>query len=311
MIAGNNIYRWLTLICILFALLSCRETPAEAPSDVLLKVDDRILTVQEFQRSFKRSLPADQPLSDDEQDELKRSFLVQAIDHLLMVQEARRRGLTVSVAEVDAALQDFRQDYSDPAFERLLRESGTTLQQWRSDLEDGLLIEKVIEEAVYAQILVPEEEIATYYHEHREEFDRPQQVRARQIVVANKADGEKVLGLLRSGQPFAEIAKQYSLSPDSEDGGDLGYFASGEMPQEFDAVVFKLPVGRLSDLVKSDYGYHIFLVDEIRPAVRLTLDEARDEIIHILRVDKEEKAYQVWLQDLRTRANIEVDWDLL
>ena len=308
---GRLFCRWMVLACTLLTLLACQQTPADAPSEVLLRVDDRTLTVQEFQHSFERTLPTDQSLSEEEQQELKRSFLVQAIDHLLMVQEARRLGLTVSVAEIDALLQGFRQDYPGPAFERLLKERGTTLQQWRADLEDGLLIEKVLKKAVYSKILVPEEEVVAYYQEHRKEFDRPKQVRARQIVVADKAEGEKVLGLLRGGEPFAEVAKKYSLSPDSENGGDLGFFAPGEMPPEFDAVVFNLPVGQLSDLVKSDYGYHIFLVDESRPAMQLSLDDARDEIIRNLRDEKEEKAYQVWLQDLRARANIEVNWALL
>jgi peptidyl-prolyl cis-trans isomerase C len=136
-------------------------------------------------------------------------------------------------------------------------------------------------------------------------------VRARQIVVASRDEGERLLGLLRQGEPFAEVAQKNSLSPDAEQGGDLGFFSRGEMPPEFDAIVFTLPAGRLSDLVRSEYGYHLFLVEERREALRLPLTAVRDEIRDKLLAEKEEQAYQQWPQDLRGRASIEVDWSRL
>ena len=101
------------------------------------------------------------------------------------------------------------------------------------------------------------------------------------------------------------------MSPDATKGGDLGFFARNEMPAEFDAVVFKLTPGRLSDLIKSEYGYHVFLVEEKRKAHQLTLDEARADIRQHLTHVKEAIAYQQWLQDLRARASIEMNWELL
>ena len=127
-------------------------------------------------------------------------------------------------------------------------------------------------------------------------------------VVADELEGQKVLDLLRQGEPFAEVAQEYSLSPDAEQGGDLGFFARGEMPPEFDAVVFDLPVNRLSDLVKSEYGYHIFLVEQKRKAARLTKKEAEAEIRQILEAQKKEEVYLGWLQEMRARAEISVDW---
>ena len=164
-------------------------------------------------------------------------------------------------------------------------------------------MEKLLEETVYSRVDVTDKEIADYYEANRKQFDRPAQVRARQIVVADEAKGQEVLGLLRQGRPFAEIAAEYSLSPDAEQGGDLGFFARGEMPPEFDDVVFDLPVNRLSDLVKSDYGYHIFLVEE--------KSKVSEEIRAILESQKKEVVYLDWLQEMRARAVINVDWSQL
>ena len=171
--------------------------------------------------------------------------------------------------------------------------------------------QKLLDQAVYSRVSVTDMEVDAHFKANRGQFDRPAQVRARQIVVAVEAEGQEALGLLRQGQPFAEVAAKYSLSPDSQQGGDLGFFARGEMPLEFDEIVFDLPVNRLSDLVKSEYGYHIFLVEEKRKAARLSKKEATEEIRSILESRKKEEVYLGWLQDMRARAVIAVDWTQL
>lgn len=296
---------------ILLSLLAACKQRGEVASPALIRVDGRTVTLEQFKKSFAKTLPTDQKLTDEEKEDLERSFLVQLIDRELALAEADRLKVSVTPEEAEAALREHRRDYPGDAFEQMLREQGISLEDWRRDLEAGLLMEKVVRQAVYTQVAVSETEIDNYYREHRDEFDRPAQVRARQIVVASREEGERVLGRLRQGEPFADVARQHSLSPDAEEGGDLGFFPRGEMPSEFDVIVFTLPVGRLSDLVQSEYGFHIFLVEERREALRLELPAVRDEIRDTLRAEKEEQAYQQWLQDLRGRANIEVDWSRL
>jgi len=297
----------LFFICLLPA---CRKQEA-AGSPVLIRVDGRSVTLEQFRKGFLKTLPADEKLTEEERGDLERSYLVQVIDRELALAQADHLGVSVAPEEVEAALLEHRRDYPESAFEQMLKERGITLEDWRLELEQGLLMEKVVRQMVYSQVRVEDSEIEAYYQEHREEFDRPAQVRARQIVLGSREEGERVLGLLRQGEPFAEVARQNSLSPDAEQGGDLGFFARGEMPPEFDAVVFTLPVGRLSDLVQSEYGFHIFLVEERREAMRLSLKAVHDEVRDALRAEKEEQAYQQWLQSLRAKASIEVDWSRL
>jgi peptidyl-prolyl cis-trans isomerase C len=190
----------------------------------------------------------------------------------------------------------------------MLQERGLTLPFWREELKESLIMEKLLDQAVYSRASVTDEEVTAYFEANRDQFDRPTQVRARQIVVAEEAEGQNVLALLRQGQDFAEVAAKYSLSPDARQGGDLGFFGRGEMPPEFDEIVFDLPVHRLSDLVKSEYGYHIFMVEEKRKASRLSKKEATSEILSILEGRKKEEVYLGWLQEMRARAVIEVDW---
>ncbi|PLX84019.1 MAG: hypothetical protein C0617_09335 [Desulfuromonas sp.] len=300
----------LLLLLSLLALPACRDkAPGEEPA--LLRVNGRAVSVEQFHRHFAETLPSERVFSDEEKEELQRSFLVQVIDRELILGEAERLGAAVSPAELAAAMEGYRRDYPDGAFEEMLGERGLTAERWKRRVNEGLLVEKVVRQAVLSRVDVGEEEVSAYFEEHRDQFDRPDQVRARQIVVATEEEGQQILGLLRQGEEFGGLARQHSLSPDAEQGGDLGFFSRGEMPPEFDAAVFSLPVGRLSELVRSDYGFHIFLVEEKRKAVRLPLEEVREEIRSRLEADREEQLHRDWLQELRGRASIEVDWSLL
>lgn len=294
--------------CLLGLAAGCGSEPVAEKKLPLIEINDQVISKAEFLAEFEKSLQKDQPLSSIEREELQRSFLVQLIDRELIHAEARRLNVTLSEAEVEAALQDYRRDYPGASFEAMLQERGMTLDSWRNELKESLIMEKLLDQAVYPNVLVTDMEVEAYYEANRDQFDRPAQVRARQIVVADEAKGREVLGVLRQGRPFAEVAAEYSLSPDALEGGDLGFFSRGEMPPEFDAIVFDLPVKRLSDLVKSEYGYHIFLVEEKRKATRLSKQEAEEEIREILEGSKKEEVYLAWLQDLRARALIAVDW---
>lgn len=303
----------LILICTLLLLGSvaaCKEKPAP-PVDILIKIDNRMVTLQDFRRDFAQILPPDQQSSAAERDELQRSFLAQTIDRQLALAAAEKMGVQVSPAEVDAALLDHQRDYPAGEFEANLLERKITLDDWKRELQERLVVEKLVGQVVGDKSKVSDAAIAAYYRANRDEFERPEQVRARQIVVASEADGAKVLALLQAKIPFAQVAKEHSLSPDGEEGGDLGFFARGEMPAEFDAVVFTLPVGRLSPLIKSEYGYHIFLVEEHRPAGKLTLTQAHEDIRATLQAEQDERLYRQWLDGLRAKAKIVVNWALL
>jgi peptidyl-prolyl cis-trans isomerase C len=295
------------LVCLLFA---CRDH-GEIPSSVLLRVNERITTLDQFQSDFARELAAEGNMSEAQTEELKRSFLAQKIDRELILCEADRAAIAIPQQVLEAAVAENQAEYPAGDFERMLKKQGLTMEKWRLWVQDNLRIEKVVRTLAYARVTVEEEEITEYFRNHRAEFDRPEQVRARQIALHGEEEGRRVLGLLRQGMPFAEAAQRFSQSPDSEQGGDLGFFSRGEMPVEFDQVVFRLPVGRISEVVKSEYGYHIFLVEERRNASRLTLPDVHQEIAARLREAKEEQAYQEWLQALREQAAIEVDWSLL
>jgi peptidyl-prolyl cis-trans isomerase C/foldase protein PrsA len=170
-----------------------------------------------------------------------------------------------------------------------------------------LVTEKLFQEHVYARVAVTEGEIRSHYEAHRDEFREPEQVHAAQIVVKGLDDAKRVQQQLRSGKKFADMARKYSLSPDAKVGGDLGFFPRGVMPPQFDEVAFKLGVNQVSDVVTTDYGFHLFKVLEKRPPRAGDLPEARTRIQEKLLKEKREQAQLEYLQSLWRKAKIYIN----
>ncbi|MEZ4483225.1 MAG: peptidylprolyl isomerase [Syntrophotaleaceae bacterium] len=302
--------RLVVLVWLAIALLGgCRERN-EPSSSVLLRVNERIIYFDRFEDDFARHLTVREVVSEQTRQELKRSFLAQKIDRELILSAADRAAIVLSELQQQALVAEHRQDYAAD-FDEMLKERGLSEDLWRRQLLETRRIEVTIERLAYADIVVSDEDVVAWYRQHEAEFDVPEQVRVRQITLANEADGQRVLGRLRQGLDFQEAARRFSISPDAEQGGDLGFFGRGQMPDAFDQVVFDLPTGRISELVQSEYGYHLFLVEARRSAQRLPLKQVRDKIADDLRNDRQEQAYRDWLQQLRSEATIEVDWTLL
>jgi len=157
------------------------------------------------------------------------------------------------------------------------------------------------------------EEVNDYYTRHLETFQRPEQVRARHILfkVASSASAEQeaqvrtraeaVLAALRNGEDFATLAKQYSEdTATAEQGGDLGYFPRGQMVAPFEEAAFSLPVGQLSDVVRTPFGWHILRVEDKREAETKPLAEVESEIQDKIREDKARDAAAAFVDDLLT-----------
>jgi len=148
------------------------------------------------------------------------------------------------------------------------------------------------------QVQVSDAEVKTYYDEHSAEYEKPEEVHARHILfrlapgatAEEKAKvrkrAEEVLAKLKAGADFATLAKQYSEDASAAQGGDLGTFSRGKMVAPFEAAAFSLAPGEISDLVESQFGFHIIKVESKEPAHTQTLEEARPQIVSVLTQEK-------------------------
>jgi peptidyl-prolyl cis-trans isomerase D len=161
-----------------------------------------------------------------------------------------------------------------------------------------------------------QEQIAGYYTAHQEMFRRQEQSRVRHILfkiapdAAPEQDAEvrakaaRVLAELREGADFVALAQAHSEDEATRDqGGDLGFFPRGQMVKSFEEVAFTLPVGQLSELVRTPFGYHILRVEDRTEADVKALLEVRDEIITKLQEERSREATLAFVDDLMVRLD--------
>ena len=200
--------------------------------------------------------------------------------------------------------QEGRMNLADPSlyvdcmneWQSTLREATeiTFNQNEREKLKNYLceksILEQYLEKFVFSTISITESDIADYYKSHSEQFKKPKRVTIRQIVAASETDAKNIQSKVRANN-FAEYAIQYSITPESENGGKLGPFSKGEMPQVFD-VVFSMEPGQLSTILKSTYGYHIIMLEKVLPESVMSLTGARKEIEKSLMRTMKEQEYK-------------------
>ena len=298
----------LTLLLILsFALWGCGEWGGGLPDHILAQVNNEQITVDEFNREVKELiLEPGKETKGRSLGNLKQAYLDQVIERKILVQEARQLGIRVSQEELNQAISEIKKDYPGEGFGEKLGLKGVTLEEWKARLEEKLLAEKMIRNALYYRGEIDEKEALQYYESYPSLFQIPQRVRARQIVVASEEEAIQILNQLKKGENFEKLAMKKSLGPEKVEGGDLGYFSQGERPSEFDHV-FTMEVGTISEVIKSPYGYHVFkLEDKIEPR-QIPFEEAKSGIFQELRQKKGEEEYQRWLKGLKGKAKVKIN----
>jgi hypothetical protein len=229
------------------------------------------------------------------------------IDHVLLDQEAWRLGLPVDDVEVQEALTGMM-PRSDGVADC---PAGVVAGELRTEVERRLRLDRLLQRW-FAALRPPRlEDVRKYYKRNRESFRRPELVHVFQIVknVAENEDpapAEQVMARAResllAGADFAEMARRYSDCP--EHGGDLGYFPRGVMVEEFDAVVFSAPVGELSSVFRTRFGFHLVLVHDHRAEGLRSFEEARLEIESAMLRVQQDRELGARLAELRARALI-------
>src|SRR5262249_33302610 len=131
--------------------------------------------------------------------------------------------------------------------------------------------------------------------------------RCRHIVASKRDKAERIRSLLDKGENFASVAQKYSESPDRENGGDLGYIARGDYPEIFEKACFALATGQTSDVIASEYGFHIFRVTDKQPSRQQTLPEVAADIARRLREEKATPRIKEWMDSLYSNKKITID----
>jgi peptidyl-prolyl cis-trans isomerase C/foldase protein PrsA len=280
---------------------------------VIATVNGEVIPRRDFERQLAREAQAMEgdARTPEQMAPYKAALLETLTEHLLLLQAAKAAGVQVTQEEVDRRVLALSSEYPAGTFDEALSGSQTTRAALIRSTREQLTIEKLLQQQVFGRVAVTEEQIRRSFDEHAEEFAEPEQVHAQQIVVRGLDEAKRIQQQLWQGKKFSELARRYSLSADAKVGGDLGFFARGQMPPAFDDVVFHLAPGSTSEVVSTDYGFHLFRVLERRPAHKRDLAEVRPAIEQKLVSQLRAEAQRRYVEGLKGRAEVKVNADTL
>ncbi|MGQ5711266.1 foldase protein PrsA [Desulforudis sp. DRI-14] len=227
------------------------------------------------------------------------------VDRMLIMQEAEEKGIKVTPEEIQAELKSMKDTWgiaSDEELDRMLALQGSSLEKVKEQIAMWHTVRKLIAPTV----TVTDDEARQYFTDHPDEFGQPEQVKVRHILVDTRDEAVSILQDLRRGADFSKIAEQKSKDhATAGSGGDLGFIKKGQMVPEFEKAAFSLNLGEISDVVQTQYGYHIIQALEKKAAVNPAFEDIKDDVKTRLIDQKIQEKFDSWLAELRSRANIE------
>ncbi len=297
-----------------------KPVPAQIP-DVVARVNGEDITKADFDRAVQNlearaggAIPAEQ------RDQVLRGVLDQIVGYTVLVQEGRARNLTVPDTEVDARITQVRSQFpSEEEFTKMLAERKLTLDQVKSDVRRDLTITKLIDAEIASKVAVTPEQVNDFYAKNPDQFKQGESVRASHILIGvpkgadaaakatARAKAEQVLNDVKAGKDFAALAKEHSADPGSAaNGGDLGFFQQGQMVGPFNDAAFTLAPGATSDLVETEFGFHIIRVIEKKEGRTIPLEEVKPQVEQYLERLNRQQQTDAFVNGLKAKGKIEI-----
>ena len=261
-------------------------------NDTIAKINDVKISKDEYNK-IASFLYATGYVQEDKNKGINNNILSFIIDNEVAYQDAHRENITVEDKDVNEKYEDLKETLkSNSAYKAKLDEVGVNDDFLKSQVKKDLIVSKY-KENFMKNIKINDNEIKTYYDNHKDEFTK-EEVRASQILISTLDDNnnvvnqeqkeklkdkaEDILEKLKNNEDFAILAKEYSDDKNSgKDGGDLGYFSKEDKNIDFTNPVFKLEKDQLSDIIETEYGYHIVKLTDNK-SVTKTLEESKEDI---------------------------------
>jgi peptidyl-prolyl cis-trans isomerase C len=250
------------LILALPALFACKREAA-TPPDVVVRVNERLLTLADFKRYLERNAGTDLAQLTPE---VASAMLDQFVEEIIISEYAASHGVEVPAEKITEAVRT---------------EAGITVIEKRDEMRREKLLQQLAAE-------VPEPSdvaVRGYYDQHQSDFRSDEEVRVRQILVNDEKLANEIVEKLKDGADFGEMSAQYSRAANAKRGGEIGFVSREELPKMFADEILSLKEGEISDVIRTDSTFHIFRVEERRPAGTLDAAAAAPLIIARLKED--------------------------
>ena len=303
----------LVVVC-LFVTGAFVYAQEEVVDRIVAIVNNDIITLSELNeatRPYRERIDASDKSSAEKNEliqSLEHDILHKMIDRVLTRQEAARRNITVSDADIQAAIENFKKqnNLDQEGLEKGLEAEGITLAEYRDRIREDILQSMLINREVRSKVIITREDIAAYYENHADAFKGETKYKLRNILLETEQGLQEVVARLEKGVPFQEAARQYSVAPNADDGGDLGVFDIGNFNETIRDAVLPLKEKEYSDIIQAGQGYQIIYVEDIQETGGKTLDQAKDEIQDILYKEQVEQKFADWIASLKENAHVKI-----
>ena len=218
--------------------------------------------------------------------------------------EAEEMNIKLSDAEVKKSFDQQRKQQfpKDADYKKFLKDSGQSEEDILQRVRLELLSNKIRDKIVKGKDQVTDQQIKAYYDKNRQRFSQPETRDLRIVLNKDKAKAEQAKKALESGDSWEEVAKKYSSDAGSKSkGGKLEGVAKGTQEKSLDAAIFGAKEGKLTGPLKSQFGYYVFEVDNVKKADQQTLQEATPTIKQLLSSQGQQKALDKFVKDFRSR----------
>ena len=314
-----------SLFLLLGGILPSSGTAAELVDRIIAYVNDDIITLSELNERTNALVAAQQqnPFQREQElslEEMRRNMLNRLIDERLASQEISRLQISVSEEEIDGAIARIMQEnhLTRETLEAELRKDERTIADLRQQIKEDLEQRKLVSREVQRKTVITDEIVEAYYRSNLNDFKEKERWRIQDIYLPYYPDdtpeerarlrnlAQEILERVRAGVDFGSLAKNYSQGPGAEAGGDMGYFARGELEPVLEAAVLNLKAGEVSPDIETTRGIHIIKVTEVDSTPPKALDEVRESIRNLLYRREVEFRYREWLSSLRERSYVKI-----
>ncbi len=289
---------------------------------MVVRVNDKTIDVSDVERAteillahYRGQIPPDRAAQ--ARTMLRQQAVENLINQRLLLGEAEKRGTEPEKKEMDERFDETAARFSsEEEFKGALTSMGLSGEAFKEEIKEDMMIEILLDSELKDVKTASSEEVSAFYRDNPQSFVSPEQVRASHILMAveqgaseeqrsqKRLDLAEIKGRIEKGADFGEMAAKVSDCPSKARGGDLGYFQRGKMVPAFEEAAFAMKVGEISEIVETQFGYHLIKVTDHQEPKKASLDEVRSQIEDMLNRQSKDKAIGEYVAKLREDAEI-------
>ena len=306
---------------LLAAALAAPGLGAAVVEEVVLKVNDAIVTKSEYEARLQRTVEGLKreykgPDLDARLKEVPQRLLEQMEEELLLVEKARQLYQVDLI--VDNQLDLFMKENhlaTKADLAKALEQEGMTLEEFKKQMLYIYVPEFMKSREIRSKIAVSGDEVNAFYEAHKGDLAAKPSVHLEEILLprerydeaAARAERDRIAAAVKSGQSFGSLAEKLSAAYSRSSQGDAGWFTQGDLSADIAREVFSLKAGEISAAVPTLAGWYVFRVAERREASTPSLDDAREMVVEALKEQKFAEAYKAYIADLKAQSFVRIN----